>query len=179
MNKDNRIEHKKISDFQQDASNANKGTERGLRVLDDSLADTGIGRSVVADKNGILIAGNKTQEQSIDRGFEDALVVHTTGDTLVVVQRDDLDLLDPAPNNKARRLAYYDNRAGELGLDWDSEQLLADIQAGTDFSNLFRQDELDELLDNLDNVQFKEYDESIADSVEYCTCPECGHKFPK
>lgn len=28
-------------------------------------------------------------------------------------------------------------------------------------------------------VDFKEYDESTADDVEYCTCPECGCKFPK
>ena len=29
------------------------------------------------------------------------------------------------------------------------------------------------------NVDFKEYDESTADDVEFITCPECGHKFPK
>ena len=27
--------------------------------------------------------------------------------------------------------------------------------------------------------EFPEYDESIADDVEYITCPECGHKWPK
>jgi ParB-like chromosome segregation protein Spo0J len=29
------------------------------------------------------------------------------------------------------------------------------------------------------DVQFKEYDESAADDVEYLECPECGHKWPK
>lgn len=29
------------------------------------------------------------------------------------------------------------------------------------------------------DVNFKEYDESVADEVEYITCPECGHKWPK
>ena len=29
------------------------------------------------------------------------------------------------------------------------------------------------------NVEFKEYDESVAGEVEYITCPECGHKWPK
>ena len=28
-------------------------------------------------------------------------------------------------------------------------------------------------------AEFKEYDESVADDVEYITCPECGHKWPK
>jgi len=29
------------------------------------------------------------------------------------------------------------------------------------------------------NVDWKEYDESTADDVEYNECPECGHKWPK
>lgn len=29
------------------------------------------------------------------------------------------------------------------------------------------------------NVEFKEYDESVEGTVEYCECPECGHRFPK
>lgn len=28
-------------------------------------------------------------------------------------------------------------------------------------------------------VDFKEYDESVANEVEYITCPNCGHKWPK
>jgi len=27
--------------------------------------------------------------------------------------------------------------------------------------------------------EFKEYTESVADDVEMCTCPKCGHEFPK
>lgn len=27
--------------------------------------------------------------------------------------------------------------------------------------------------------EFKEYDESVADEVEYVTCPHCGHRWPK
>ena len=33
--------------------------------------------------------------------------------------------------------------------------------------------------DSVPNVEFKEYDESVADEVEYHECPECGHKWPK
>ena len=29
------------------------------------------------------------------------------------------------------------------------------------------------------DVDFKEYDESAADDVQYCECPNCGHTFPK
>jgi hypothetical protein len=27
--------------------------------------------------------------------------------------------------------------------------------------------------------EFKEYDETVADDVEYITCPSCGHRWPK
>ena len=141
-----RVERRKITELTPDSANANKGTERGLRALDDSLATVGLGRSVVTDKHGRIIAGNKTTERAVDRGFEDAVVVHTTGDTLVVVQRDDLDLGDGDPNNPARKLAYYDNRVGQLDLEWDAEQLLADVNAGFQFDGLFSPKELDELL---------------------------------
>jgi hypothetical protein len=29
------------------------------------------------------------------------------------------------------------------------------------------------------DIEFPEYDESIADEVEYLECPECGHRWPK
>lgn len=33
--------------------------------------------------------------------------------------------------------------------------------------------------DGAPDVQFKEYDESVADDVEMVTCPHCGGEFPK
>ena len=53
--------------------------------------------------------------------------IETDGQELVVVRRSDLDL---ATDEKARRLAYLDNRASELGLEWDVEQMLADLEGG-------------------------------------------------
>lgn len=140
------IERKKIRDLTPDPSNANAGTERGLSMLDDSLSVVGLGRSIVTDKHGIIIGGNKTTERALDRGFENAIVVHTHGDELVVVQRDDLDLRDPDPNNAARRMAYYDNRVAQVDLDWNAEQLLADVNAGFDFEHLFSDGEMAALL---------------------------------
>lgn len=128
----NKTENTKIKDLILDPQNANTGTERGLRVLDDSLGEVGLGRSVVTDKYGTIIAGNKTAERAIDRGFEDAIVVHSDGKKLVVVQRDDLDLTDTDPNNKARALAYFDNRSAEVSLNWNPEQLQADKEAGVE-----------------------------------------------
>jgi DNA modification methylase len=49
------------------------------------------------------------------------LIVETDGTQLVAVKRTDLDLEDDG--GKARALATYDNRVGQLDLDWDIEAL--------------------------------------------------------
>lgn len=176
--KEPKVTRLKLSELTPDPANANIGTERGLRILDDSLAEVGAGRSIVTDKNGIILAGNKTAERSIDRGIEDALVVHTRGDTLVVVQRDDLDLHDPNPNNPARKLAYYDNRAGEAGLAWDANRIAADVAAGLDVGALWTPGELMELEVYPPDFQPVGIDEQPRlDQKKLVICPECGHEF--
>lgn len=137
------VEERKLTDFTPDARNANKGTERGAKLLDKSLRQYGAGRSILVDKHGRIIAGNKTQEAAVAIGLDDAVVVKTRGDRLVVVQREDLDL---DTDKAARELAYADNRASEVSLAWDAEQLLADMAAGVDLDGLFTQVELDALL---------------------------------
>lgn len=123
----------KVSDLTPDQKNANKGTQRGRALVRKSLQDLGAGRSILADANGAVIAGNKTLEAANAAGIP-VRVVETDGSELVVVQRTDLDLSDPI--GKARRLAYADNRAGQLGLDWDAQQIAADVEAGLDLSAL-------------------------------------------
>jgi hypothetical protein len=137
---------KKTADYSgitPDLSNANKGTERGRCMVEASLRETGAGRSIVLDKDGRIIAGNKTFEAASDMGLP-VRIVETDGSELVAVKRTDLDLSDTT--GTARKLAYYDNRAGQVGLDWDVEQVLADVTAGVDLSALWRDDELDALL---------------------------------
>ena len=129
-----------------DLRNANKGTERGRYMLEASLRETGAGRSILLDKDGRIVAGNKTFEAASDIGLP-VRVVETDGRELVAVKRTDLDLSDDT--GTARKLAYYDNRSGQVGLEWDAEALLQDIGAGLDLSAMFRQDELDELLADL------------------------------
>jgi DNA modification methylase len=131
-----------IEDLQPDAKNANRGTERGLGMVEDSLRQYGAGRSILVDKDGVVIAGNKTLEVAADLGLP-VRVVRTDGRELVVVQREDLDLDD---GDKARGLAYADNRSSEVGLDWDLERILADVEAGVDLDGLWGEDELRNLL---------------------------------
>lgn len=138
-----------ITDLIPDAANANKGTERGRYAVEASLRETGAGRSIVVDKDGRIIAGNKTLEAWADISGE-IEIVKTDGKKLIVVQREDLDLSDV--EGLARKLAYYDNRAGQLGLEWDAEQLFSDLNAGVDLSGMFFDHELNDILGHLDTV---------------------------
>ncbi len=135
----------KLSDLTPDASNANKGTERGRYALEASLRKYGAGRSILVDRQGRIIAGNKTAETAADVGIDDVIIVQTDGRQLVAVQRTDLDL----DSKEARELAYADNRVAELDLSFDPEQVLADLGAGVDLSAFWRRDELDALLTGL------------------------------
>jgi len=115
----------KIADFSTDIQNANRGTERGLYALDESLRRYGAGRSIVVDRDNRIIAGNKTLERASDLGLDEVIVVETDGTKLVAVKRTDLDLFED--DGRARGLALADNRVGQLDLDWDALQVLNDL----------------------------------------------------
>jgi hypothetical protein len=125
----------KISDLIPDPNNANKGTERGRHLLETSLQELGAGRSILLDKHGRIIAGNKTAETANEIGMEDVEVVRSDGRRLVAVQREDLDLDDPA--GEARKLAYADNRVGQVDLVFDFDIIQADLAEGLDLSDFW------------------------------------------
>lgn len=132
----------KITDLQPDEHNANKGTQRGLTALDNSLRKYGAGRSILIDKNNKIIAGNKTTERAVDIGLDEVIVVETDGSKLVAVKRTDLDL---ETDKEARELAYYDNRVAQLDLDWDIPTLEFDLAQGLDLDGLFSEFDLKDL----------------------------------
>ncbi len=139
-----------ITDLRLDENNANRGTDRGRHLLAESLSKLGAGCSIVCDRNGTVIGGNKTLESAQKLGLE-IEVVHTQGDKLVAVIRDDLDLKsDP----RARELALADNRISELNLDWDVEQILQDIDQ-LNLDGLWNEKELERLQNSLDLTAFE------------------------
>lgn len=141
-----------LADLKPDRSNANKGTQRGRGMVESSLRETGAGRSILVDRDGNVIAGNKTLEAWSDIATdEDVIIVQTDGKKLVVVQRNDLDLSDDT--GTARKLAIYDNRASEVGLDWDTTELFASMQNGMDLATFWNEDELKELFTDLEPEQ--------------------------
>jgi sporulation protein YlmC with PRC-barrel domain len=107
-------------------------------MIEDSLRQYGAGRSILLDKNGRVIAGNKTLENAGAIGMEDVLVVQSDGTRLVAVQRTDLDLDDP----HTRQLAIADNRSGQVSLDWDADALKGLVEDGVDLAPFWTADEL-------------------------------------
>ena len=139
-----------VSDLTSDSKNANLGTDRGRQLLAESLKELGAGRSIVCDRNGKVIGGNKTLEQAIALGLE-IETLHTKGEKLVVVVRDDLDL---DTDSKARALAFSDNRIAELDLKWSVEQILEDIDENN-IDGLWTEEELARLQDGIDLATFE------------------------
>lgn len=131
----------KLSDLKPDKSNANKGTDKGREMLEISLQKYGAGRSILIDKAGRIIAGNKTVEQAEKLNMDDVIVVPSDGSKIVAVQRTDLDLEKDA---KARELAYADNRIAEIDLKWDYDQILKDAEV-LPIEEWFTDEELKEL----------------------------------
>lgn len=126
-----KIKHKKISDLHFDDKNINKGSEIGQDLLLKSIGETGLGRSVVTDKNNILISGNKTAEAAQLLGIEKVIEVESTGNELIVVKRVDLDI----NTVKGLRHKILDNTVSKHNYREDAEMVAALVE-DAEISNL-------------------------------------------
>jgi hypothetical protein len=176
------IREAKISELIPDDRNANQGTERGNWALTQSIERQGLGRSILLDKDGRIIAGNKTHAKAGELGLDNVLIVPTDGKTLVAVQRTDISLDSP----EGRELAIADNRAGELNLSWDYSQLL-DMHDDDEINlnDWWTGDELDKLgggeppdFQPVDEDEQGRLDQAEKKEIN-CTCPSCGHEYVK
>lgn len=84
-----------IKELHFDDHNVNKGSPFGMSLLGKSISETGLGRSILVDKNNVVISGNKTLEAAAASGLENVVIVETQGRELVVVKRTDLDINTP------------------------------------------------------------------------------------
>ncbi len=129
-----------INDLIKDDKNANRGTPKVRKLLSASLKKLGAGRSIVIDRDGRIIAGNKTVESAKAAGLEDVIVVESDGKKIVAVQRTDISLDDAA----GRELAIADNRVAELDLKWDAA-VLEGLSAEIDLKPFWSPDQLDRM----------------------------------
>lgn len=122
--------------------NTNKHTERGDYMLRTSFEKVGARRSAVADKDGVIIAGNGAVKAALEAGIP-LEVVKGTPEKLVVLQFDDLDI-DGAgeEGEKARFYEVMDNRSQEVGLAYDPEEMRRLHAQGVDLLEMFTHGEM-------------------------------------
>jgi DNA modification methylase len=128
-----------------DPRNARKHGERNQSTIRASLKECGAGRSIVADAEGVIVAGNGVYEQAQALGLP-VRVIETDGTELVVVKRTDLKTDDA----RRKLLALADNRTAELA-EWDEDALAAIVAelGEVDLAGIgFDQKELAELCGN-------------------------------
>lgn len=120
-----------IETLQQDDHNFNKGTCEGHRIMAKSFAEYGAGRSILVDKDGRIIAGNKSQRAAIEAGIKKVRVIETDGTELIAVKRTDLSL----DSKKGRGMAMMDNVTAIKDISWDNAEIeRVDAEVGLDLS---------------------------------------------
>ncbi len=119
----------KITDLHFDDKNANKHTQKGLRLIEKSLSKLGAGRSILIDKNNNIIAGNGVIETAGQIGMENIRIVETDGKEIVAVKRTDIDI----NSKKGRELAIIDNHSAKESIDLDFD-VINDLASEYDIS---------------------------------------------
>jgi hypothetical protein len=80
----------KIGDLLPDNRNANKHSEFGSSLLQKSLQQNGLGRSILISSDNVVIAGNGVLETAGGLGIEDVQVIDTDGTKIIAVRRTDI-----------------------------------------------------------------------------------------
>ena len=165
----------KRSEIKPDPKNVNKGTARGAAIVKASLEEHGAGRAILADKRGVIIAGNTTFREWKKLG-RPIRILDSDGGELVVIRRKDLDLKNPS----TRKLQAVDNQATVVGLEWDAALLRALEKSGQELADgvLFTADEWDALIDgNGKGRDSKEPPSSKTRITAEHRCPNCGKRI--
>ena len=140
------LEDGNIESFRPQRRNLNKHKPRGMSALEASMRKHGYVAPMTAAADGELLDGSARLEMVANVFDEDVLVIRHDGTKPVIMVRTDIP---NASTNEARAISAEANRIAQINLDWDAAELLADLNAGIDFSGMFDKDELDGLLSGL------------------------------
>ena len=110
-----------MGEIKPDAHNYRLHDEKNLQLIKKSLKECGFGRSIVADADGEIIAGNATYQMLKELGLP-IQVIPTDGKTGIILQRTDLKTKDKA----RKKLAAIDNSASDLST-FNYPELLTDF----------------------------------------------------
>lgn len=150
-----------------DENNYRVHDDRNKQLINKSLKEYGAGRSVLLDKEGVIIAGNGTYEQAKELGIP-VKVIETDGSELIAVKRTDLATEDV----KRKGLAIMDNSTTDSS-KFDVSKMKAD----------FSVPELQDMgvpvfeATDLDADSFFEDAEEKEKKKKTITCPHCGEEI--
>ena len=108
---------KKISDLSHDPHNARRHPSSNISAIAASLKEFGQQKPIVITSDNVIIAGNGTYDAAVSLGWSDIAVTVLPADW---------------DSNKAKAFALADNRTAELA-EWDSHELLQQLESLTDF----------------------------------------------
>jgi ParB-like chromosome segregation protein Spo0J len=151
-----------LSTLRPDPQNARHHSERNLASIQDSLAQVGVGRSIVIDEENQVLAGSGTLAAAARHQLTSVRVIDTDADTLVAVRRVGLTVA------QKRQLSLLDNRTAELA-EWDYPTLQGQLQEfaahGVDLERLgWTGAELDPILQSIFQPRVRDADELEADT---------------
>lgn len=110
-----------MSEIKQDSHNYRIHNDRNKRLINKSLKECGAGRSILLDKDDVIIAGNGVYEQSQELGLK-VRVIETDGTELIAIKRRDLSTSD----EKRKLLALADNHTSDTS-DFDIGAIMMDF----------------------------------------------------
>jgi len=151
----------KISDLTDYYKNPRQLTEKQFNQLKKSIDKFGmIDKPVInADKNNTVIGG------------------HQRLHVLRAGKSESVECWVPDRELDEKEVEELNIRLNKNTGEWDFDVLANEFELPDLVEWGFEPFELG--INNEPAPEFKEYDESVADDVEFIECPNCGHKWPK
>ena len=108
-----------IKELKFDGHNFNRHNDEGMSLLEKSIKENGLGRSILLDKDNNIVGGNGVTEKAIELGKTKVRIIETDGSELIAVKRTDLTL----DSERGRKMAFADNSVAHANLEWNKEEL--------------------------------------------------------
>lgn len=111
------------NEIKTDARNYRIHGEENLRLINKSLVECGAGRSIVVDRDNVIIAGNGVYEQAKTLGLK-VRIIESDGKELIAIKRTDLSTED----ERRKLLAFADNHTSDTS-HFDFSVIVEDFDA--------------------------------------------------
>lgn len=151
-----------MDEIRLDSRNYRVHGEENKRLIRKSLSECGAGRSIVIDRDNVMIAGEGVYEQAKALGLK-VRIIESTGEELIAIKRTDLSTDD----EKRKLLAFADNQTSDTSR-FDFSAVVEDFGADllNDWDFIVDVDEKDFASKNKE-IDFDEIEEKYKIVLEY------------